>query len=128
LRKRDKVLRTSPLRKALGDFVRLRKHVPFAGATTALLLAIFAFWTAPALTASLLLTFLAAPLALICGILGSPRTASMALYFSLAAWLPFLLSRHGIVEFGSALHALLAGGVVLAAALFLELRIRAGAT
>ena len=108
--------------------MHLEKHLPLVGATAALLMAFLAFWTAPALTASLALTFVSAPLALVCAIFGSSRIALMGIYFSLSAWLPFWLSRQGVADFGSVFTALLIAGAALAVVLILEAKMRAIAT
>ena len=108
--------------------MKFQQHLPAFGATVALMLAISAFWTAPALTASLTLTFVSVPLAVVCAVLGSRRIALMALYFSIAAWLPLLMSRYEVADSGSVFQALLIGGVALAVVLALDSKIRASAT
>ncbi|WP_116365406.1 hypothetical protein [Parahaliea mediterranea] len=82
-------------------------------AVLATCLSLAGYWGLPAFGALVTLSFIAVPLGAYCALNGAPKTAAVAVYFGVATWLPFLVSRDSTFFFGKGYFALLPGGLVL---------------
>lgn len=91
-----------------------QKKTVTIGALLAALLGFAAVWSMPVFSGgAVFLALIAIPLALYCGSLGAPRTAAVAIYFSVAAHVPFWVSRDSSFYFGEGYWKLMIGGFVL---------------
>jgi len=93
--------------------VEEKSIMTFAGVTSALVSA-FGFWGSAAFSPSVFLTFLSLPLAIYSGIFGAHKSAAVAVYFGVTAWVPHWVPRDSAFNFGGGWFAMFGLGVALA--------------
>lgn len=99
------------------------------GASIAIILSITAFWTMPIFAGgAIFVGIFAALLAAYCARAGAPRASSVAMYYCIAASIPFWVSRGSTFHFQQGYLWLGLLGICFAVALFLVSRWNGSAT
>lgn len=83
------------------------------GSSIALALSLVAYLMAPAFSPALILSLISVPVAAICGRMGARRTAIIAVYFGVCAWLPLWFPTRTNLSFENVFLVSLTGGVLL---------------
>ena len=103
------------------------KKLWLLGASVGLTLSLAAYFMAPAFSPALLFSFISVPWAIFCGYMGAARTALVAAYFGVVAWLPLWLPRRSSLSYDEVYLYTLAGGVALIIAAAFWGRVNRGA-
>lgn len=90
-----------------------RLFVVFHGLVAALV-SMFGYFGAAGFSAAVLLTLVSVPLAILCGVYGARKSAAVAIYFGVTAWLPHWSSVGSTFRFGEAWFLLFGLGLLLA--------------
>ncbi|WP_133300635.1 hypothetical protein [Seongchinamella sediminis] len=102
---------------------------PLAGASMAMFFSVAAYWTMPVFAGgAICASMLAAILATYCAYAGALKTSLVAMYFCIAASVPFWVSQDSTFNFGQGYLWLGPAGLVLAVVLLLFGRRITGAT
>lgn len=88
----------------------------FFGVIAAFLSA-FGYWGSAAFGGAVLLTLFSVPLAVLCAVYGARKSAAVAIYFGVTAWLPHWTLVGSAFRFGEAWFGLFGLGLLLALAL-----------